>query len=306
MTNVVFRAVEGTRASSLKLESTYTQNRQFNLRASSSIWSRSNRYGFDSKIQFQRWPTSFYGIGNDTGRHEREAYREQILLLTTEVVRLAAPNFYVGLRHDVRYGDVDDFEAGGKLEMATVKGSKGGTMIGLGASMSYDTRDAVLYPTQGVHLRAGSRFFTPVFGSDYTFARHRLEGRMYRDLPGVQVLAGQLVAAFASGEPPFQMMSSVGELLRGYGSSRHIDRHLLAARLEYRHTPVLWRIGFVVFGGAAQVAHRFADLGPARFHLSAGLGLRLQVIPSENVNLRLDFAFGEGSAGSYLDLGEAF
>lgn len=306
MPTLVYRTVRGTRASSIKLESTYTQNRQFNLRVSSSIWSPLNRYGFESRIQFQRWPTSFYGIGNDAGRSQREAYRERIILATTEVHRLAAPNLYVGMRHDVRYGVLDDFAPDGRLATGEVIGSEGGSIIGLGTSVSYDTRDAVLYPTRGVHVRLGTRFFTPLFGSDYAFARHRLEARMYHALPRAQVLAGQLVGAFASGEPPFQMMSSVGELLRGYGANRYVDRHLVAARIEYRFTPIVWRFGIALFAGAAQVANNFEDFRANLFHYSAGVGVRFQVIPSENVNLRLDFAFAGGSSGSYLDLGEAF
>lgn len=304
MPNLIFRTAADTRASTIKLETTYTQNRQFNLRATSSVWSPGNRYGLDARVQFQRWPTSFYGIGNDTEHEQRESYRERVILTTMEMHRLVAPGIYVGLRHEARFSDIDEVEPGRRLERT--RGGEGGSLIGFGAQISYDTRSGVLYPTQGVYIRIGTRLFTQVLGSDYTFARHRVEARSYIDLPGHQVLAGQFVGGFASGEPPFQMMSSVGEILRGYGSSRYIDRHLLAARIEYRNTPLVWRLGIVLFVGAAQVADEIDNFALRRFHASAGAGLRFRIIRSENINLRWDLAYGFGTSGSYLDLGEAF
>ncbi|MBD3386034.1 hypothetical protein GF407_14050 [candidate division KSB1 bacterium] len=37
-----------------------------------------------------------------------------------------------------------------------------------------------------------------------------------------------------------------------------------------------------------------------------GLGLRFQLNPKENINVRLDFGFGKESSGLYLAIGEAF
>lgn len=51
------------------------------------------------------------------------------------------------------------------------------------------------------------------------------------------------------------------------------------------------------------------DLGVGQLRYSLGTGLRVAVIPSENVNLRIDYGLGLGlsnDTGFYIGLGEAF
>lgn len=304
--HIVFHTSPNTRQSNAKLEVSYTQNGQFNLRLSSNLWMPGDLYGVDAKIQFQDWPATFYGIGNNVSADRKEKYSSRIMVSTTELQREIAPQLYAGFRHDIRHDEIHSVEDGGMLDSGEVRGSRGGISVGMGAFVSYDTRDAVLYPTEGVLLRAGSRLFLRAWGSDWNYARYRLEGRSYLHLDEKRVLAAQVVAAFASGEPPFQMYSSVGELLRAYGSTRYIDKNMLAARLEFRHTPVLWRFGHAFFISAGGVAPSLGAFDVGSFHLSAGVGIRFQLIPSEQVLLRWDFAVGTRTTGTYLDIGEAF
>ena len=304
--HVVFRTAPDARRSSAKLEASYTQNDQFNVRLSTSLWLPSNEYGADAKMQFQYWPSSFYGIGNNISADRKETYSSRILVSTIELQRQLRDDVYAGLRHDIRHDSIEELEEGGILDERTIRGSDGGISVGFGVFGGYDSRDEVLYPTQGEMLRAGARLFLRAWGSDFNYARYRLDARSYTNLGKKRVVAGQFVAAFASGEPPFQMYSTVGELLRPYGSSRYIDKNMLAARLEYRHTPVLWRFGYAVFVGAGQVAPSLDAFDVGSVHLSAGAGLRFLLLRSEQVVLRWDFAIGTNTTGTYLDIGEAF
>ena len=304
--HLVFRTSEEARSSNAKLEATYTQNQQFNVRLSTAIWFPDNRHGLDLRIQLQDWPTTFYGVGNNAPAEWREKYSSRILITTAEFQTRVATSTYAGLRHDIRYDDIVSIEEGGLLDAGEIRGSSGGFSSGMGAFVGYDTRDHVLYPTDGMLLRAGTRVFLPAWGSEFGYARHRLEGRSYYSLSDERVLAGQLVLAFASGDPPFQMYSTVGELLRAYSSSRYIDRNMLAARLEFRETPLWWRFGYALFAEAGQVGPTYGDFDLSSVHLSAGFGVRFQLIPSERVLLRWDFALGTRTTGTHLDIGEEF
>lgn len=304
--HVVFYTGLNARRSTAKLEASYTQNHQFNFRVSTTLWLPSNEYGAEARAQYQYWPSSFYGIGNNTSDDLKEKYSSRVLTSTIEVQNEVAEHVYAGGRLDIRNDDVVEAAEGGLLDRRDILGSDGGMSVGLGVSAAYDSRDETVYPTEGKMLRAGTRLFLRAFGSDFNYARHRFEARSYVDLEKKRVIAGQFVAAFASGEPPFQMYSTVGELLRAYSSSRYIDKHMLAARLEYRHTPVIWRFGYAAFVGAGQVAHSLGGFDVGSVHLSAGAGLRFLLLKSEQVVLRWDFAVGTHTTGTYLDIGEAF
>lgn len=304
--NVVFHTSEEARSSNSRLEATYTQNHQFNLRLSSSVWLPANRYRFEVRLQFQDWPTSFYGIGNNVSVEQSEKYASRIFITTAEIQRRIAPDTYAGFRHDIRKDDIHSVEEVGQLAEGGILGSDGGFSSGIGAFVGYDTRDHVLYPTDGQFVQVGTRLFYPAWGSEFEYARHRIEARTYHTVDERRVVAGQFVAAFASGDPPFQMYSTVGELLRAYGSSRYIDRNMLAARVEYRHTPVFWRFGYALFVGGGRVGPDFGNFDLGSAHLSAGAGIRFQIIPSEQVVVRWDFAVGTRTTGTHLDFGEAF
>ena len=304
--HVVFHTGPDARRSSAKLEASYTQNHQFNFRVSTSIWLPNNEYGVEARVQYQFWPSSFYGIGNNTSADLKEKYSSRILTSTIEAQQEVAEHVYAGFRLDIRNDDVVEVAEGGLLDSRDIRGSDGGMSVGLGVSAGYDSRNETVYPTDGNLLRAGSRLFLRAWGSDFNYARHRFEARSYIDLEQKRVIAGQVVAAFASGEPPFQMYSTVGELLRAYSSSRYIDKNMLSVRLEYRHTPVFWRFGYAVFVGAGQVSPSLGKFNLGSVHLSAGAGIRFLLLKSEQVVLRWDFAIGTHTTGTYLDIGEAF
>ncbi len=69
----------------------------------------------------------------------------------------------------------------------------------------------------------------------------------------------------------------------------------------------MWRrIGAVGFVGVGQVADRLGGFAVDRFKTSVGLGLRFLLSRDDQLNLRADFGFGEGSSGFYLGMGEVF
>ena len=93
--------------------------------------------------------------------------------------------------------------------------------------------------------------------------------------------------------------------MRGYYDGRYRDRHLLAFQAEYR-LPVWGKFGLVGFAGLGRVAPTLGGLDFSGLKYSAGFGLRFKIAPREGANLRIDWAFGQGTSGVYFTAGEAF
>ena len=84
-----------------------------------------------------------------------------------------------------------------------------------------------------------------------------------------------------------------------------MDRHLLAAQMEYRKT-LIGRLGAVAFIGFGDVANSIHDFKFKNLRVSAGLGLRFLLEKRERLNIRLDWGFGEDTNNYYLNIAEAF
>ena len=302
----LFRTAPETRTSNLRADLYYTQEGQSNVTLRAGMWWPGNRYRVGGKAQVRDWPSTFYGVGNTFADSLKESFVERSAQLSAELQRLVRPGVYAGALAEFVHRSVREREADGRLVQNGVVGSEGGQALGAGIFLSFDTRDDVIYPTAGHLVRLDSRVYGRVAGADFGFTQHRLDARQYVHLRGPHVLALHGAFRVSTGAPPFQMLPGVGEVVRGYASDRFADRHLLAVQAEYRVAPLVWRLGLVVFAGAGQVAHSLGDFALDRFHVAYGVGLRFQIIPSERVNVRWDFGFGDGSSGDYLDLGEAF
>ena len=70
--------------------------------------------------------------------------------------------------------------------------------------------------------------------------------------------------------------------------------------------PVWWRFGVTAFGSVGEVAPSAGLLTIDKLRAAGGGGLRFALVPSERVNIRIDFAVASGSSGLYMALGEAF
>jgi hypothetical protein len=78
--------------------------------------------------------------------------------------------------------------------------------------------------------------------------------------------------------------------------------------VEYRRQ-ALGRIGLPFFGGVGDVTDQLSNLGVGSLKYSLGSGLRLKIVRSENLNIRIEYALGLGKSPDhnfYLGIAEAF
>ncbi|WP_426058451.1 BamA/TamA family outer membrane protein [Hymenobacter sp. B1770] len=297
-----------TRTSNAKLEANFTQNRQRILATEWTFFSRQECYLTQGAVSLQRFPELFWGIGNRTPAANEELFDTRRTEARVAVLRQVRRYVFAGPRLQLQELRGLGLLPDGLLARGDIAGSRGGRSSGAGYELVYDGRDNLLNPQRRGYARLAHSFFGGWLGSDFRFTRYELDLRRYWRLKSRVLLAGQLVGAFHSGEPPFRMLALMGPEagMRGYYTGRFRDRQLLAAQAEVR-VPLIWRLGVVGFAGAGQVARGFGGFGLGELKPTLGGGLRFLVDKRENVNLRFDYAVGAGgNTGFYVAFGEAF
>jgi outer membrane protein insertion porin family len=111
-----------------------------------------------------------------------------------------------------------------------------GRVISLRPTLTYDTRDNRLFPTQGIFLQASTEFASDLIGSEFNYLRNRLTARFYYYLGGgtgqpgsgfvlkLNTEAGLITSPDAAGVPLFQryflggILDIRGFLLRSIGT----------------------------------------------------------------------------------------
>jgi outer membrane protein assembly factor BamA len=173
----------------------------------------------------------------------------------------------------------------------------------MGIHFQRDTRDNVIYPTQGTHLELKADFFEAAWGSDFGFQAYDADFKSYHPLGEPAVLAWRLVGNLREGSVPFFSLATHD--LRGYQQGRYRDRLWLAAEVEYRRH--IWnRISGVVFAGIGEVAPTLDKLNADDLLLSVGAGLRFRLTKDNPLNYAIDVAWGKNDVYFYFSLGEAF
>lgn len=267
-------------------------------------WLDDDRWHATVSLGYRRFPTSFFGIGDDTAEDREETYTDQSAVMTIELARRVAGPLSVGGILDAGQTSVRDLEPGGQLATGAIAGTEGGGLRGLGLSVAWDTRDAVQYPTRGWNQRAAVIRYLDALGGDYRYTWTEAQVSTYQPLGAGRVLALNMHGSFqAGGEVPFYRLNPMG--LRGYREDRHRERHVVRGQVELR-SPLRGRLGGVLFVGLGEMAPTIDRLRLDEAQPMAGFGLRYDVGDQEQVNITLDVGFGDGQSGFYLGFGEAF
>lgn len=276
-------------------------------RVAPDLWLDRDRYHIYGFARVARLDEVFFGIGNDASLDDQERYERLEVSLRSEAYYQVAPDLYFGGLIDVRYTDTLSVEEGGLLASGAVRGASGGWLSGVGARLTWDTRDDTLNPRSGGRALISPYLYHSAFGSDWSFGRVWIDGRYFYPLPRDRVLAVHGMAVLNTDDPPFDLMAMAGGpmILRGMNYGRFRDRHFAAAQVEYR-TPVWWRFGAVAFAGTGRVAHTLGEFSFDDLKYSLGGGLRLALTADHRINARLDVGFTNDQSGLYIDILESF
>lgn len=298
-----------TRTSNMPVSAIYTLNNQYILWSGYTIFFNDEAWLLKGNIQYADFPQLFYGLGRDSRLEDEEIYSFNNLLIEPILLKRVIGKLFVG--GGIRYSSFfnQEIEADGILNTDRPLGFDGSTSLGAELAISYDSRDNVLNANSGVLLEFTQGYYTSGFGGEFAFQLTRLDLRAYflpfqnrRD-----VLAFQFKSFFSNGDVPLAELSLFGgdEIMRGYYEGRFRDNHLLAGQVEYR-LPLFSRFGMVAFAGIGDVAGRVRDFKLENIRASIGVGLRFKIVPTENLNIRMDFGVTDEDQNFYLNIAEAF
>jgi outer membrane protein assembly factor BamA len=179
----------------------------------------------------------------------------------------------------------------------------------VGLELQRNTKNYEFNPTTGSLFDFRADFYEELFGSDFVLQRYTASYNHYLRLgdSDQQVIAVRGTACSVAGDAPFFELCMIGrdDAFRGYQTGRYRDASSATAQAEYRWQ-FLKRFGMVVFGGVAQVAEGFSSFDAENILPAGGLGFRWMAAVESRINVRVDYAWGDGDSALYILVGEAF
>jgi outer membrane protein assembly factor BamA len=284
-----------------------TQRSQYIADLFNEFYVSDEKYLVVGGISYVKFPDKFYGIGPDTPDSLVEDYTPKTLGVYVRAQQRIVYSFNLGLLYHFANAQISETTPGGLLDSGVIPGSEGGIVSGVGATLNWDSRDNLFYPTSGGFHAVSVSVYGGALGSDYDFGKYVIDLRKYASLHPLIVLAVQGVLNSSSGIVPFNYLGQLGgqNILRGYYQGRYRDRHAVFGQVELR-TMVWWRLGAAVFAGAGNVAKSLNEFDRDYIRYSGGFGLRYLFDKNEGLNIRLDFGYGEDTSGMYITAQEAF
>jgi hypothetical protein len=300
-------APKDSRVSSIAADALVTTRRQAIFELLPDLyWDNEDNHVF-GKLEYQRFPDSFWGIGPHTPDSAEERYERERLRLRTGLLRRVHGPLYAGIYDEIMYYEGKYPDPNGTFARLDVPGEEGGFTSGIGPMLTYDSRDNAVQSRAGTLLSLTWLGFGPFVGSQHDFWKLQTEARHFFPLGALSALGFRYYGEFQGGSVPFYHMAQLGgdELLRGYFMGRYRDKNLVVLESEFRF-PLFWRFGAVAFAGAGDVAEKFVDLAKNPIRWAVGGGLRLSINTKERLNLRLDVGVGPHTYGVYFTAAEAF
>ena len=291
--------------SAITFGAAYSQNKQLLIYLPFNVFIDRNKYYLFGEAGYYLYSYKFYGLG--THEVPEELYDVDYPRVKLNALVRVAPRLYLGVKYDFEYYNIVGTDSGGVLETGMIPGAKGSTTSGGGPELVYDSRDSVFYPRKGIFGVASFSAYGKGTGADHSFNKWQLDVAAYHRLFADVILALNSYTSIVTGDAPFQQQSILGgnKRGRGYYEGRYIDNNLSILQAELRF-PVYRRFGLAVFGHGAALGNEQRFLRTDDIKWGYGAGIRFNANRKEHYNARLDFAFGPGTSGIYLTIGEAF
>ncbi len=296
--------------STAKAEVNYTLNKQIILNASWFVYTHENKNIIIGDNSFLYFPENFYGIGNNTTASGEIYYTAKRTELYNAVLWKIKPPIYAGVSTRIQ-GITSVNITGTKTEInRELETNNAGWVYGIGPHLLIDKRDRILNPSAGSYLIDAENInFLKEKNTQGTsaFSNIKTDIRLYHKLFSNTILAWQYYGLYTFGNPPYRLTGLMGSdsHMRGYYQGRYRDNNYATVQAEARVSIKPW-IGFTIFSGVGEVWRKAADVSIDTIKYTTGIGFRLRVDKSDQINLRLDYAIGKETSGFYVAFGEAF
>jgi outer membrane protein assembly factor BamA len=281
---------------------------------------------FDPRVRFRGWveyendrTARFFGIGT-TSREDEEAnytlrqwggelsfgWRLQPHLIASLTERLRQVT--------IRPGAVDNLPYL-KDVFRDIPGENGAFVWAHRLALTFDSRDVVETPSRGQFGQVFIEVAEDALGSDASFVRYGLEGRLWWPHLGDRLVAAVrgLIERVDGSDLPFFELSALGgdETLRGFGENRFLDEGRFIVNAEERIKVVQLHYGDVrtdielaFFVEAGRVFRNFADLGSGKVQAVLGGGIRF--VAAKQIVAKIDVGIGSEGAAVFTGLDYPF
>jgi len=288
-----FRFLDPTKISTLSFNETFTQNHQFSFSASPRLYfGGSGKWYVYSNINVQKYPDTFHGTGNAESKllELPIKYTSRSFSFTIQPQRFLTKHIMMGLNLSVKNEKVvlaDSLK--NRASAIHVTGWQSYFLLGLGGVLSYDSRNTLFYPTNGLFSKFAFIYYDPRLGSTYNIVQFSFDFRQYIPICQEHVFAWQFYTDWRLGNAiPFQMLTTIGgnDIMRGFSRDIYRDNVMAAIQGEYRF-PIYntWRGAIFCSTGDVLNSNNFMI---DRLKFAYGAGIRFRITRAK-VNCRIDF-----------------
>ncbi len=272
------------RMSDLSFEGAYTLNQQWYVSLTNTTYFGGNNQWFMySKAGYRNYPDYYYQPNTSTQYDvTRWGYTSNNVYLQLQPQRHITSDWIVGANTHLFY----DKAIFNEHTSETLQ-------IGLGAIVSYDSRDNLFYPAKGLFLKLIGSYYAECLPKTYGEAGYgniSLDFRHFVTLYKELIFAYQLKGEAAIGNNiPFQMQPTIGggDWIRGIRSGQYRNDAAVGLQAELRFPIYSILRGTAFWGiGDAYDMHNWQWTTPK---MGYGLGLRLQ-FNKNKINVRFDVA----------------
>lgn len=262
-----------------------------------------DRYRLNYKLYFYSFPSKFWGIGYRHAACDSNEISYKRLQAKVEAEFMFRLGKYLYLGPSAQFSFINGKNA---KNLNLWNGEDMRTKnYGVGFTMSFDSRDYIGNPYQGIYLSLEQRFYPRFLFNRYAFSSTEFTANSYNRVWKGGVVASQIHGNLTYGNTPWGMLATLGgsNSMRGYYEGRYRDKCELDATVELRQN--IWhRNGIVLWIGAGTIFSKFSDIMLKRILPNYGIGYRWEF--KHRVNVRLDLGFGRNSSGFVFNINEAF
>jgi outer membrane protein assembly factor BamA len=292
----------------------YTDNGSWAGALGGKLFISEDRFRVDGGFGYFDVNYDFFGVGNEAGDRGISVPIEQKGpgAAVGQLTRISG-KWYLGPRY--RYVSLDTRVDLSGLPLIgdrpnipdEVQREMSSAFVGL--ELQRNTKNYEFNPTTGSLFDFRADFYEELFDNDFVLQRYTASYNHYLRLgdSDQQVIAVRGTACSVAGDAPFFELCMIGrdDAFRGYQTGRYRDASSATAQAEYRWQ-FLKRFGMVVFGGVAQVAEGFSSFDAENILPAGRLGFRWMAAVESRINVRVDYAWGDGDSALYIFVGEAF
>jgi len=296
-----------SRASAINFDAAVTMRGKVFAFVPFEIYKYNEKYRLKGEIGMYKYQYSFYGIGGQSLKDNKEKYNVVFPRLLFNLSRRVSGPVFLGLGYRFDHFDINKIENEGILSNQRPLGVEGGTISNLFLSFLLDSRDHIFDTRKGFYIETFLEKSTPYFGATYTYQKIESDFRSFHEVQKNLVLANNLYFTKMIGDVPFFTMPylSTSRRGRGFADRRFMDKTLLNFQSELRF-PLFWRLEAAVMVSAGVLGPSINGLDFNDIKWAYGTGFRYIVNKEERNKIRLDLGFTGEDFNFYITANEAF